>query len=182
MITRSNRFDSTDHAKVLCELIQSQLELPEGSVMIYNQKWNIPSTPGVFVSLGFEWSKVFGTTIQVGDGERQPDGTTGLVETTSCNVQERWTATIFSRSPEARLRCHEIALALNSTEAQQLQEQYSFKIANVPEGPIDISREEGTAIIYAFQVRFSTLRAYEKTRVIDYFDKFSVPPEIHTNQ
>jgi hypothetical protein len=105
-----------------------------------------------------------------------------LVETVSANVQESWLVYLFSKSSEARLRIAEVNMALVSTKAQQLQEEYSMKFASTVSNVFDLSHDEGAARLYSFGVRFNTLRAYEKTRVIDYFDKFPIPPEIHTNQ
>ena len=182
MITTGNNFDSVDSAVILAQLFQTQLELDDLQVMLYNQKWDIPSDERLYVVVAQAGQKVFGVQNLTFPSVVDVTGTSLLMESVSCNVQEQWLVYIFSKGPAARLRVAELAMALSSVQSQQLQEQYSMKFATLPDSTLDMSHEEGMARIFQFGIRFSTLRAYEKTRVIDYFDKFNIPPEIHTNQ
>jgi len=52
---------------------------------------------------------------------------------------------IMSQNNDARARRQEILFALNSTRAEQLQEKYGFKIANLPTTFNDTSYVEGAS-------------------------------------
>jgi len=41
---------------------------------------------------------------------------------------------------------------------------------------------EASARLFRQELIFNAIRSYTKTRVISYFDKFSIPPTIITNQ
>lgn len=85
---------------------------------------------------------------------------------------------VFSRNDEARQRRYEILSALTSYYSQQIQEEYQFKIYNIPHRLINTSRAEGGATIYRYTITISTQYCKEWTREIDYYDKF--PASVYT--
>ena len=114
--------------KVVADILQAELSLKNDRVFLYNQKWNIPPDQDLFVVVGFQSAKPFGVKSQYENDPVSGD----LVEVQSVNQQETYTIDLISRDHSARMRKQEVILALNSTAAQQAQEQYSFKIANLP--------------------------------------------------
>ena len=122
----------------------------------------------------FVWDKPFGV-------RKDYSGDTGLAERQALNVREVYHIEVLSRDISARQRKHEVLFALNSTQAQQVQEVNSLKFANLPTGFKDTSYVDGSAVIYRYVIEMSVLRAYERTLGIDYFDQPGIPPEIYTN-
>ena len=159
--------------KVLADLIESELELPPQPprVFIYNQRWKLPNYEGMFVLIEFLGSKVFGSRLGY---VNSADGET-LLEVKSHNTQETYQVKVFSADSEARVRNHEIVLALNSTAAQQLQEKFAFKLANLPIAFNDISEVEASARLNTYAIRFNALRKYEVSKPVEFFDQFPQP-------
>ncbi|MGB2578141.1 hypothetical protein AAIR98_000059 [Elusimicrobium simillimum] len=96
----------------------------------------------------------------------------GLMEHQSINLLSRVMIDILSRNDDARVRRHEIIMALESTYAQQMQEKYSFSIGRLPSDLIDISDVEETRIPYRFNLSFNITFKKEKSKLVDYYDKF----------
>ena len=66
--------------------------------------------------------------------------------------------------------------ALQSTEAQQLAEKYSFRFGFLPTSFVDASETEGSARLNKYAYSFNVLRAHIRRRIVQYFDKFTFPP------
>lgn len=159
--------------KVFCDLITERLGLKPDRVVIYNQKWNIPNDVGLFVVVGFLNQKPFGNNLGYANRAATPDTPEGLNQVQSQNVQENYWIEVFSRNSEARTRQFEISFALASTQAQQISEKYSFRLAGIPLVFNDLSFLEGAAIINRYHAEFSAMRAYSLVTDAPYFDKFT---------
>lgn len=147
----------------VCDIIQTELDLLEGMVFIYNQKINVPSMSGLFVAVGVQSLKMIGVTTK----------TVGSVQTQSANVNAVLTIDMMSKDLSAFDRKEEVIMALTSTYAQQLQEKYGFLIARHPLTFNNLSDIEGAAIPYRFQISVQVQYAVTKQTAIDYFDQFS---------
>lgn len=162
---------------VICDLLKSQMTLTDEQVWIYNQKRDIPKSPGLFIEVEFMASKPFGVRSFCDDDEYG-----NFTEFQSSAVQETYALRLFSRDESALTRAWEAHLALSGVASQQLQEQYCFKLAQLPVSFTDESFLEASARLFRQGLIFNALRSYYKTRVISYFDKFHIPPTLHVNQ
>ena len=79
---------------------------------------------------------------------------------------------IYSRNNEARQRLAEVQMALTSTLAEQLQDQYQFKIGKISQA-INLSGLDGGSEVNRYTIRLNCLCWYENDKKIDYYDKFS---------
>jgi len=167
--------------KVLAELLRTELDLTVAPprVFIYNQKWNIPDDDGLFVNVSFLSDRVFSSNSTI---VNDPLSDTGMTEELSTNVQETYQIDVFSRDNSARLRKHEVIFALRSLAAQQACETYSFKIGSIPSSFIDLSQIEASARLNRYALRFNLLRGYSRTKSIDAFTNFTIPPSLIVNQ
>lgn len=161
---------------LICNLIKSNLDLTDEEVWIYNQKRKIPNSPGLFVEVARISARPFSSNSKCDDDEAG-----NFVEVQTVNMQETYGITLFSRDESALSRSHEIVMALTGVLSQQIQEQYSFKFGNIPTSFNDTSFLEASARLFRQDVVFNAIRFYSKTRVIQYFDQFNIPPEIHVN-
>lgn len=161
---------------VLAGLFQSQLDLPDDRCWIYNQKIDIRPDKGVFIDVGFIGERV------IGNNRQYVSTTAGLNEIIGTVVQETYSATIFSYDASARRRKFEMAMALTSTQCQQLAEKYCFSVGYIPTTFVDVSAVEASARLNRYEMTFNVTRRYELTRTVEYFDNFelAVPPEVHT--
>ena len=94
-----------------------------------------------------------------------------LKEIQTMNIVEDITIAIMSRNIDARDRAYEVSMALASTYSIYQQEKNHLHISTIG-NIIDSSFLEETARLNRFDIRCKVLRAYEKVRNIDYYDKF----------
>jgi hypothetical protein len=167
---------ATEPIKVVAEILRTELGLKPDQVILYNQKFDIPSDDRLYLSLAVMGTKAFG----VRNKHRSNAQSSGLDLEQGLNRQETYSILAYSRGPEARERNWEIPVALNSDIAQAAQEKNSMKIGNVPISMLDVSEVDGTARLNKYSVVIQVLVAYRKTTPVDFYDKFS-QPVIHTN-
>lgn len=155
---------------LLVGLIRSYMGLATEQVVVYNQKWRIPSDNRVYISVGYLAQKCYAPALTYENPAVGEAG--GLKEVATINSQETFSINIYSRSDEAILRKDEVILAFNSTAAQQLCEANSIKLARVPIAFTDLSQLDGAAILNRFAITINALCARKQERIVEYFDKF----------
>jgi len=160
--------------KVLVGLLEEQLDL-KGRVVLYNQQWEIPDDDGIMIEVSFMGEKPFGQGTHY-ETVKDKYGNDQFQEVNEQMTQEAIGITIYSKSGAARARRHEILAALQSTAAQQLAEKYGFRFGFLPTSFVDASETEGSGRLNKYAYSFNVLRAHVVRRVIDYFDKFTLPP------
>jgi len=170
--------DGLELIKALCALMESQLTLKKGSFIIYNQKYDIPNDDGLHGYISFVRAKPFGSSLGYENVPANEQLPTRLVEVQYQNVQETYSINLYSKDGSARIRNHEVIFALHSTACQQLQERYSFRMGYTPTSMTDVSHVEGAALLNRYALTFQLLRAYTRSFEIEYFDKFTIPPEL----
>ena len=151
----------------LRDIIRYNLNLAEDRVNVYNQKFNIPSDPYLFIGVEYKMSKVYGSKSEFTTDNNVFNEHQGL------NTQEHFAILVFSRNTDALTRKEEIVQALGSVYARQLGDTYGFKIARI--APIqDVSGTEGAAILYKFEIGVVMLCRYEKSIPIAFYGTFPI--------
>lgn len=161
---------------LLCDLIRGQLNLSDDQVWIYNQKRKIPNDDRLYVIVSRISSRPFAVNSTCKDDEAG-----NFTEFQTINALEVYGISLLSRDESALDRAHEAILALAGTLSQQTQELYNFNIGQLPTSFHDTSFLEASANLFRQDIVINSMRAYEKRRVIQYFDKFNIPPEINVN-
>lgn len=161
----------------LVQLIREELDLLPEHVTIYNQKSRLPNGDGLFVEI----EPLSSRTISSGRN-CDTDDAGNFCEFLFANKQETYAIKLFSRNEEALTRVPDVDMALHSTRAQQLCEQYNFNLGPLSTGATDTSAVEASARLFRQDLVVVVNRHYAKKRVISYFDRFSIPPNIHVNQ
>lgn len=166
-----------DTINLLMDLISTELDMPEGRCALYNQRRILQQTDDMFITLQFLTSKVFANDVKY-----YRHSTTGQeMEYQSSCIKESYQIDVFSRTQEALRRKHEVLFALRGTRSIQLQEKYGFQIPPITTSFIDVSAIEGTARLNRYALRMNVLRAYDKTKPVDYYSTFN-PTEVTNNQ
>lgn len=160
--------DTINH---LVQIIRSFMGLKNDQVVVYNQNWKVPADGRLYVSVGLLSTRPFGSTKGYEDSA---DGKK-LLEVICLNSQETFDINIYSYSGEAIAQKDEVVMAFNSTLAQQLMEQFSFKLASLPQSLKDLSDLEGAARLFRFQASVAILRARRKENVVQYYDEYQQP-------
>lgn len=167
---------ATEPIKVVADILRTELGLKPDQVILYNQKFDIPSDNRLHIALAVMSAKTFGVR-----SKHRSNPQTGLLDLEQgVNRQETHSILVYSKGSEARERNWEIPLALNSDTAQSAQEVNAMKIGNVPVTMLDVSEVDGTARLNKYSIVIQVLTAYRKTKPVDYYDQFS-QPVIHTN-
>ena len=148
--------------ELLCDIIQTEMGLADGQVSLWDQKIDLPKTPGLFISVGVIACKAFSNSNKF-------DGVNNVQST---NFNATISIDIFSRNTEAQERKEEIVMALNSVYAQKQQEANSFYIAKVPANFVNVSYEESVSMLYRFNISVNMQYAKKKSSVPEYYDTF----------
>ena len=150
--------------QLVAKIIQTVMQLEDGQVWIYNQRRTIPNTKGLFVVVGMVDSTPFAVNLQ-------NKGSTDEYRYTQ--MKETITIDLLSYDLSCPQRLPELLGALHSTYGEQLQEEYGFKLASVPQSVLNTSEVEGSSMIHRFTVTTVALRGYDNSSPIEYFDTFS---------
>ncbi len=171
------RVERKETCVVLAELIQTQMDLPDNIVAIYNQRRQLPAQEGLWIDVAVLGERVFGMSNRT---HNDPE-TNDLIEVQGINTQEQIQIDIMSKDSSARLRRVEIIFALTGIAAQQAQERHSLRIANLPTSFVDLSEIEAAARLNRYAITFNVLSFHEMSRRIVPFQFFQIPPAITVN-
>jgi len=154
----------TDRLTILhiCDILQDQMSLTDDQIWIYNEKQDIPTDPGLHISVG-----QMGIT-PIGNNRKF----LGTTEKISQTYQETIAIEVFSKDTSALSALPQVLGALASTYSIQIQERYGFKISTVPTTVNDTSFLENTAIVYRLSITIRVIRAYEVTKDVEYYEHF----------
>jgi len=83
---------------------------------------------------------------------------------------------ISSRNSDARVRRHEVFMALNSYYSKQLQEKYGFRIFGLPSGFMNTSAAEGGTVVYRYSITFQCQYMRVYSRVVTGYDYYKTFP------
>ena len=156
-----------DALLLVCEIIQTELDLAQDRVYLWDQKIMQPTDSGLYVAVSVLNCKPFANT-------NSHAATSGLNSNQSLNMFAQLQIDVISRSSLARTRKEAVLLALNSDYAQQQQEANGFFIGKLPAGGqfVNLSGQDGAAIPYRFSIQVGLQYFYTITRAVDYINSF----------
>lgn len=156
--------------KILADVIQHELELQDGQVMLENQQYNIPQTQGVFVVLSYVSGAV------IGNNSYPVPTPAGMTERLEVNMRYLVQIDIMSADASARLRKEEVIMALGSMYSQNLQTANGMSIGPVPPGGfINAGSLEQTLRLNRYTMTVAVTARTVKTKAVDYFSEFPTP-------
>jgi hypothetical protein len=162
--------------KVIADIIQKELDLDDGLVMIYNQRFKPPTTEGIYIVLSYISGRPIGVSNHVEDA-----GIYGITEVQESAMNEMIQIDAMSANDEARIRHREIILALGSIYGQQQCDKYLMQMARIPGDFTDVSDLEGAARLNRYTMTMTIKALYRKTKTVEYYGTFTTP-EVHTNE
>lgn len=159
-----------DLLPILAEIFRVELGLPvePPRVFIYNQRFQLPTDNGLFVSVARLGFVLFGSAVEYVD---DPD-TGALLEQQSVNVNDMIQVDVASRDESAERRQHELIMALKSFTAQQAMEIHAFSIAQLPSSMVDVSHVEAAARLNRYSMTVAVTCSRTRTRPVTYYDTF----------
>lgn len=172
--------------KIFCKLIQKSLNLPDNygldkhgneipCITIKSQNIKLFTTPKLQIAISTLSNRIYSNRkyeIITTDEKGQPQ----YAEKICINEQRQMQIDIYSRDNSARQRYWEVQACLTSTLAEQLQDEYQFRIGTISRA-FNLSGLDGGSDINRYTIRFDCLSWNEKITPIDYYDKFHVTAE-----
>jgi hypothetical protein len=152
--------------KLICDILQHQLDLDKEQVWIYNQKRDIPNDFKTYYVVEYIGQRI------ISNIRKEFVTNDGLMEYQSVHSLATIALDIFSRDPKAREARDQAIMALNSTYSQQVQEANGFQIARNSFQVTNASEVEGVAELTRYSISFNVTYMSETTKSIDYFDTF----------
>lgn len=148
---------------LLCDIIQSELELNSDFVWLFDQKINKPITDEMFVVVREIGNKVFGNNFYFDDSSNQIQWV---------NMQSMIQIDVMSKSLDALYRKEEIVMSLLSQYSEQQQEVNSFKLGFIPTGFTNLSELDGNSIPYRYSITIQMLYSMQKTKSAQTYIQF----------
>ena len=152
--------------KNICNILQTQLDLTDKQIWIYNQKRDIPNDFGIYYVVQYGGQRI------IGNIRKEIATEDGLKEYQSVHSLAVFSVDIFSRSSQARQAKDLVIMALNSTYSQQVQEANGFQIARNSFQVTNTSEVEGVAELNRYSISFNVTYMTETTKSIAYYDTF----------
>src|SRR4030042_2538711 len=106
--------------KLICNIIQNEMDTPAGRIMVKTQNWTPPSDNSYYITVGIRSQKIVSSTNKYNYATDQEDKAVLTYTTLDINIT--------SKNREAIERKEEIVMALTSPYSQQQQELYHMKI------------------------------------------------------
>ena len=150
------------------DILVKELGLDDERVNIYNQKWKIPPTEGLYIVVEYRGSpKILSS--------RNGKASNGLEleEHQEVNALESLSIILFSKDLSALQMKERAVMALYSVYSQQIQESNGFKIFRNPT-VVDVSEAEASARLYRFDIEVKVLAWYTNVKATDFFDSHKV--------
>lgn len=175
-----------DIEAILVDIIQTELNLPDDygttdrgdvipCVTIYAQNIKLFNTDRIQITIKTLTARDYSNRIEYIENPKPeaPDGSDAFLEVQDINQGRMMQIDVYSRNNEARQRFWEVSAALKSTYAAQMQDLYSFKIGTIT-NDINLSGLGGGSDVNRYTLTFEVLIHYQKSKAIDYYDKFQV--------
>lgn len=157
---------------LVCEIIEREMDLPNGAVYLYAQKKMLPTNTDFAVAISIDKVNYYGSSTK---GITEDDGATftsdqWVVYSATLGID------IMSRDIKALWRKDEVVLALNSEYSKMQQSRNTFGIARLPATHM-ISRpaQDGSAIPYRFYFQVNVNFGMPKGTPIEFYDTFQSP-------
>lgn len=172
--------------KILVDILQHELQLPPNygtdengntipCVTIYAQNIKLFNTDRIQITVKTLTARDYSNRIEYIENPKPeaPDGSDVFLEIQDINQGRMMQIDVYSRNNEARQRFWEVSAALKSTYAAQMQDLYNFKIGTIT-NDINLSGLGGGSDVNRYTLTFEVLVHYQKSKAIDYYDKFQV--------
>lgn len=161
----NNSIPSIEPIKLLASVIQTEMELPDGAVMLGLENFPIPENPGLYIALTYGVEQVVGSVNQ-----NSINGQGGYEEVQSVSMLHQIEVDIMSFDSSARTRKEEVIMALKSYNAEQLMEKNQMRIGSTPGSFTRITSLEPSKQLNRFSITISVYALHQKTLETTYYD------------
>ena len=150
--------------KVVANILQAELALPVGQIMLGLENWPIPKNTGMYIALtyGPETTIANNNTNAVEGGVFKEVQEAVMLHTIEIDV--------MSFDDSARVGKEKVLWALASYAAQEAMELYDMRIASTPASFLAIPSLEETKILNRFKTSFTVNALHRNVKIVPYYD------------
>lgn len=154
---------------LLCDIIQTEMNLSDDQVYLYNQTFRIPPDNRLYIAIGIGNIKPFSNVI------RADSSGSGIDGVQYANFKSNHEINIMSSTEEAIFRKEELMMAFVSYYSKNQQAANSFHVAPLPDQFNNLSEVEGEKIPYRFNINVNMQYAIKKIKASAYYDTINEP-------
>lgn len=152
--------------KAIADILVNQMSIAADRIYLPNSLRALPTDENIFIALDVQTYPPFGM-------KREYQENKGVyTERQSVMIKQLVTIKVMSKNTDARTECYKVAMALNSTYSQQIQEKYGFHLS-VNNNVQNRSFLEATARLNRFDTEVNVITAIKQTQAVDYYDTFN---------
>jgi hypothetical protein len=156
---------SKEPIKVVADILQAELELPDGQVMLGDEKWDIPAEMGLYLALRHVTpGRCVGVSNYFDPEQNQEVQEVSMLHSVSIDL--------MSYDASARIRKEEVIMALGSMSAELAMVQNRVKIARQPSPFVDVSDVEPSGRLKRYTTTVMVNALHRKVKQADYIDKY----------
>lgn len=151
--------------KVLAMILQAELVLADGHIMIGLENWAIPKDTGLYVALFYGPEQVIGNNEYNGVDEHG-----AYAQVNEAIMLHQVDVDIMSFDSSARTRKEEVLWALKSYEAISLMEQYQMRFASTPGAFVPVQTLEETKQLNRYRITVGVNAIWRQTKTTPFYD------------
>lgn len=129
--------------KVLAQIIQDRLNLPTGRVVLYDQNFKAPSDKAIYVVISTGLDTIISNVNKFNNETKQQEQ--------FLTMNTEYIVEITSQDTSAKLRRHEVLMAINSNEAINKMEENNIRIFRTKTIQ-DLSFIEGRSSLHRYRI------------------------------
>ncbi len=155
----------TEPIKILASIIQTELGLPNGQVMLGLENFPIAPVLGLYVALEYGSEQVVGSVNSNGT-----DAQGNFQEIQSVSMMHTIEIDCMSFDDSARLRKEEVVMSFSSYNAQQLMEKNQVRIGSIPTSFLAIPSPEPTKQLNRYRFTIAVYALHQRVLMTPYYD------------
>lgn len=156
---------SVEPIKVIAMVLQQEMGIPEGSIMLGLENWNIPTDVGLYVSLTYGPDQVVGN-----NNYNSVDAQGNYAEVQDAVMLHQVDIDVMSFDSSARLKKEAVLWAIKSYAAEQLMEQYQMRFASTPGSFIPVPSLEETKQLNRYRLAVAVNAVHRNIKTTPYYD------------
>lgn len=163
--------------KFLADIIQTELSIPQGRVVLYNQNFKPPKDDDIFVVIALQTPKIISSSNRFEPADAEAEPPTNDREVKSVAKSETWIIEITSKNTDAMEQLPAVIASLTSNYSEQLQESNSIRIFRTATIQ-DLSFIEGGSSLHRYRIPVIINSTEVIVKDIITYNKYQTPQEV----
>lgn len=148
---------------VLATIIQNEMSIPDGRIVLYDQNFKAPKDDEIYIIISTGLDNIISNTNKFDHVLNEQ--VQKIQRNTTFNIE------ITSKNEDAKIRRHEVLMAINSNYAQRMMEENNIRIFRTPNIQ-DLSFIEGSSALHRYRISVIINSMEIKRSSTDYYENF----------